>query len=688
MYGLRFNPPTPLEASKLISILNTKHQHMKFNSIYLPEEVTQTKGIKEINLKRLSNVVALIGKNGSGKTRILDLIEEHLFSPVQIINFIDKSLDHLPKGINDYVDLIKLEKEYFENLKLIEEFKLKLKKNQTAELNNEISNLQRRASRLLLSSPNRQRIENVTQILNAQIKTFGNRYIRRIKSVEIQELQEVFEETSDKNLAFEDLINAVSEMQYNEFKLLHSSGLDFLFSLPHQLSYDQYQAIANNTNFEDSQSYKRFSSLKKIFETLLKKELTWEKNNQKGKANRNGSNVTFKGTWKIDGREFIYKELSEGEKLLFAYTLVLFLTDQNPDLDIRESILLVDEPELHLHPDSEIDLIEGLRDLVGERGQIIFATHSINILSHLNYDEIFTVKKGQISHPSQSTIGESLVELLSLEERVNKLSDFLSSVSTWTFVNFMAECFSNPEVIESSNNDDPQIVAFKKAVINNGSNSNMMLDFGAGKGRLFEQLRDDYDFFKTVNYFALEPDESIHSYLKELGINNVYNSYTLLPEKNFDFVLLCNVLHEVPILEWEKTLNTIINSLKENGFLIIIEAKILTKGEKIGKEGFLLLDREEIQTLFSLEDLPGEIIIENRNHLISSSVIPKSELNTISKKNIKNALIELEKNSIKRLISLRNTAEKENINPVKLGRTSAFLSQLHINSRIAQLSLK
>lgn len=661
---------------------------MKFNSIYLREELTQTKGIKAINLKRLSNVVALIGKNGSGKTRILDLIEENLFSSIRIVNFIDKTLDHLPTGINNYVDMIKSQEQYFEHLKLIEESKLEFNKNQTTQLRNEIAVLERRANRLLMASANRQGIENVSQILNAQIKTFGNRYLRRIKSSEIQELQEVFEESSEKNLAFEDLINAVSEKQYNELKLLKSSGLDFLFSLPHNLSYDQYQAIANNTNFEDSQSYKRFSSLKKIFETLLKKELTWEKNNQGGTANRDGKNVTFKGTWKIDGREFIYKELSEGEKLLFAYTLVLFLTDQNPDLDIRESILLIDEPELHLHPDSEIDLIDGLRDLVGERGQIIFATHSINILSHLNYDEIFTVKKGQISHPSQSTIGESLVELLSLEERVNKLSDFLSSISTWTFVNFMAECFTNPEVIESSNNDDPQIVAFKNAVINNGTNSNIMLDFGAGKGRLFEQLRDDYDFFKTVKYFALEPDESLHSYLRELGVNDVYNSHKVLPENSFDFVLLCNVLHEIPIFEWEKTLNTIISSLRETGFLIIIEAKVLTKGEKIGKEGFLLLDREEIQTLFSLEELPAEIIVDNRNHLISSSVISKSRLNPISKKNIKKALIELEKNSIQKLIDLRNTAEKENINLVKLGRKSAFLSQLHINSRIAQLTLK
>jgi energy-coupling factor transporter ATP-binding protein EcfA2 len=454
------------------------------------------------------------------------------------------------------------------------------------------------------------------------------------------------------------------------------------------LAYEQYQAIANNTDFESSQSYKRFSSFKRIFEAFLKKKLTWDANNSQAKLDRKGSQVTFFGTWKVDSREFNYKELSEGERLLFAYALVIFLTDQNPDLDICDSILIIDEPELHLHPDSELDLIQGLRNIVGERGQIIFATHSINILSHLNYEEIYVVKNGKIYHPSQSTIKESLIELLSLEERVNKLSDFLSSISTWTFVNFMAECFSSPDVIESSDDNDPQIIAFKNAVISNGSRLNMMLDFGAGKGRLYEHLRNDYDFFQTIEYSALEPEEKLHPYLKNLGANNVYKSHSNLPKNSFDFILLCNVLHEIPILEWQTTLNSIINSLKEDGFLIIIEAKILTKGEKIGKEGFLLLDREEIQTLFNLETLPSEIKIQDKSHLITCSIISKKQLNPITKKDIKNALAELEKNSMKKLIELREISTKEDNNPIGLGRKNAFLSQLHINSKIAQLSLK
>src|SRR5690606_29411974 len=43
--------------------------------IFLPENVTKTLGLEEINLDRLGPVVALVGKNGSGKSRLLQLVE-------------------------------------------------------------------------------------------------------------------------------------------------------------------------------------------------------------------------------------------------------------------------------------------------------------------------------------------------------------------------------------------------------------------------------------------------------------------------------------------------------------------------------------------------------------------------------------------------------------------------------------
>jgi len=383
-------------------------------------------------------------------------------------------------------------------------------------------------------------------------------------------------------------------------------------------------------------------SLKKLIKDFLNKDLTWEKKTTEHKETESGVQSNYAGIWKINDREFNYLEFSDGEKTLFAYAMLFFLLDQNPNLNIKESIILIDEPELHLHPDSEIDLINGIKNAIGEKGQLIIATHSINILSTLNYEEIFMVKDGSISHPTQLTPSESLAQLMSIEDRVNRLSDFLSSISTWTYVNFMAQCFSNPEVIQSARLNDPQIESFRKAIRTNlTKQTNMLLDFGAGRGRLYEQIKSDFDFIDKINYFALEPTAEFHPDLTKLGASQIFKSHNELPENSFDFILLCNVLHEIPLDEWETNLNKIIKSLKSNGYLIIIEAKELNKGEKIGKIGYLLLDIEEIQQLFNLSKLPSSINVENKKDSITCAVISKLDMTEISRKYILNCLVAL-----------------------------------------------
>jgi predicted ATPase len=660
---------------------------MKFNQIEIQQEITSTKGITEIKLGRLSNVIVFVGKNGSGKTRILDLLEQNLFESVNFIRLLNKSVGDMPKQLQIYINELQPYQQYFQNQDSIKLLKSQFQKDPSnVHLSRQIPQLQTKNNSLHhQAAVNLNGFNDIVTKSQIIIDGLKDRYFRRIKYEEIQQLQDALDDSPKDTITFENLVEMVTENVYDEFKLIHKSGLKFLSRLPHQLAFDQYECLVNNKVLDDRISFKRYLSLKKFVQSFLKKDLTWEQKMSKGKLTEVGNDVTFKGVWKLDEREFNYNEFSSGEKSLFAYALLLFLIEQNQNLNIKESVILVDEPELHLHPESEIDLITGLRDAIGEHGQLIFATHSINILSHLNYEEIFMVSKGKISHPSQATIGQSLSQLMGIEDRIKKLSEFLSSISTWTFVNFMAECFSNPEVIESSNANDPQVLAFKKAVSENGSNSkNMLLDFGAGKGRLFEQLKADFDFITKVNYSALEPDTNLHENLKALGAKEIFANHNTLPESKFDFVLLCNVLHEIPIKEWVPTINKISKSVSDNGFLVVIEAKTLTKGEKIGTEGYILLDVEEFKVLFKLEELPTEITIKGKEDIITCVVISKKQLRQISTTDVIDTLKTLEKNTFKKIQNVRQNLE---VNSVGLGRKNAFLSQLYINSKIAQLSL-
>ncbi len=659
---------------------------MKFTSIKLPELITKTKGIAEINMQRLSNVVALVGKNGSGKSRILDLIEENVFNTISIPSIIDNTISCLPTEFENLKEASQRYKDILILQHKMSDANSKLAKNPKNNVfEKEIRTIQRQLSTNQLYLANRDKIANLTHLFYEIIPTLKPNYLRRIHHNEIQELKQAIGDTKDNKLSFEELIENIADNRvYDELKSIHGSALKFLSKLPHQLAFDKYNCVVKNETFEDKVSYKRFLSLKKLVKDFLGKDLSWEQKISNGNLTEEGNNVTFSGLWKINGRIFNYTEFSDGEKTLFAYALLFFLLDQNPNLNIKESIILIDEPELHLHPDSEIDLIEGIKNAIGEKGQLIIATHSINILSMLNYEEIFMVKDGIISHPSQMTPGRSLSELMRIEERVNKLADFLSSISTWTFVNFMAQCFSNPEVIESSNADDPQIEAFKKAVNEIASKSkNMFLDFGAGKGRLYEQIKSDYSFINNINYSALEPETEFHAKLSDLGVTNIYTTYGELPQNTFDFILLCNVLHEIPIHEWEHSINKIISALKPDGHLIIIEAKVLAKGEKIGKIGYLLLDLDELQQLFNLPSLPSSIKTQEGNDNSICAVINKSEMRSITRDDIINTLTKLEINTLKKIESIRNTEYTKN-EFYTVGRKTAFLSQQHINAKFAK----
>lgn len=663
---------------------------MKFNTINIDEKITNTLGIQEIQVTRLGNVVALIGKNGCGKTRILNLLEQNLFKNIIVNRLIDGSISNLPPGLKKLVDSLMPFKEYFLGNEKISQLTQKLKRDSdNPDIIKQISILKNSPSIRLHPNNALQVTQTVTEI-NQLIPQLKPKYLRRIEYSEIQKLQEALVDlNNDTTMTFESLVENVSEIPYDEFKSIHKSGLKYLSKLPNQLTSDFMDCLGDIEKIEKRVAHKRFLSLKKLINTFLNKDLTWETKPIKNIVTETEVRSSSSGIWKLDGREFNYNEFSDGEKTLFSYALLFFLIDTNPNLNIKNSIVLIDEPELHLHPDSEIDLITAMRNTVGEEGQLIFATHSISILSSLNFDEIFMVKNGAIKHPSQATIVESLSELISLEERVNKLSDFLSSIATWAFVNFMAECFSNPEVIESARSNDPQIQAFKDAILKNSTKaSNLLLDFGAGKGRVYEQLKLDYAFIDNVNYSALEPNQEFHQILKEQGAKDIYLKHSDLPRNSFDFVLLCNVLHEIPIHEWVNTINGIIASLNTNGFLVIIEAKILTKGERIGKEGFILLDLEEMKELFELEDLPSSIEIEGKKEVITCAVFSKKQLREISINNVQKALEALQINTFNKILNLRENYEETKKNTIGFGRRNAFLSQLHINSQIAQNSLK
>lgn len=161
---------------------------MKFNKIKISTDITKSKGVSEINIQRLSNVVALVGKNGSGKSRILDLIEENIFKSITILQVADGSISHLPKHIEKFANQLVPFKDYYLIHEKIKELSIQASKEPSnSKIKNELQVLKQnlRSNQIFLANQNQlngfyqqfpQLIEPLKRKCNRRKRTIDNCY--------------------------------------------------------------------------------------------------------------------------------------------------------------------------------------------------------------------------------------------------------------------------------------------------------------------------------------------------------------------------------------------------------------------------------------------------------------------------------------------------------------------------------
>jgi len=96
-------------------------------------------------------------------------------------------------------------------------------------------------------------------------------------------------------------------------------------------------------------------------------------------VNKNSDNMPlFKNKF---GIEFDINSLSSGEKQLFLRAMTLKM------LNINNSVILIDEPEISLHPKWQQKIVK-VYEGIGENNQIIIATHSPHIVSSVKSESL------------------------------------------------------------------------------------------------------------------------------------------------------------------------------------------------------------------------------------------------------------------------------------------------------------
>lgn len=601
---------------------------MKITGINIPENF-ESKGLKAINLSRFGEIVVIAGKNGSGKTRLLDILVRHANSCI---------LDGNTKRS------IIQSKEQYEN-----------------------------ALKTQSSHPDSEQWKKViTQHEEALEK---NSYFQRDQ--EEQKINTV--PFVPKGLH----LSASKDTTPNNRKNAHNTAKHFanitnmhqntLLYIAQEYDYNEYATHPNNVEDPECESLKKsFASLNDLIELFLGVRLGRDKDG-----------------CTLFGLDIDKAALSDGQKVLLQ--LCVMLHAQNASLD--NVILILDEPENHLHPEAQIEFVSKIREVL-KNGQIWIATHSVHILSHVDVKDVYYMEDGALTYAGK-TPEKVLRGLVGNEDRVEKLRNFIDLPEQLAITQFTYECLFPPRIAETGSND-PQMTQIH-AILRDFISENgiiRILDYGAGRGRLlaacYENESDKASFGSRFDYRAFDDTSSSAEVSKQCQeiISNVHgtldkryfttheNIFSEIDEKTIDIIVMCNVLHEIEPKHWIeifKSSSAINYALSDDGYLLLVEDNAIPTGEKPNKDGFFVLGKSELKMLFEIieSDKICSISYKDENRLYAH-LIPKQYLGNISEETVHNALSTLKENVKEKIRKIRRDSD---CLTYKIAKESAFLIQ-------------
>lgn len=472
-----------------------------------------------------------------------------------------------------------------------------------------------------------------------------------------------FEEVDVENALY-DIVNNADDMSYDEFvKSFQYTGVSLVESFIRELN-----ARGNSTRIKANKSINR---IKENIKAFLHMELS---------IDSSGATAILEFA---DGRKKELKtaltEMSPGEINLFYMSLFLAVTS-----DERKYILIMDEPEMHVHPSVLIQFYRKLKKLTCME-EIWIATHSPLLLQEFSFDEIILIVDSKIQSRNSRLYESVMSEMLGEEQRT--VSEFFRSLEEWEFCDFLAECFENPTVVSKASKSDEQAIMFKEycRILNRGKLR--ILDWGGGSGRLgkcIQLIEANEEQKLSYEYEIYEPN------ITDADRDKRFNTYKSLDDikKKYNCVVLMNVLHEIGIEDWISLFRNIENCLRPGGTLIFAEAKVLSLGEQpYCENGYLILGEKQIKLLFRHEGYESNIIsfhINLKNKEKSEFlIVPAEELLYISEDNIKAALESLAAEmfiNLKDMDDERIRCVKEKTKPSFTYRKYAFVAQQYINA--------
>jgi len=207
--------------------------------------------------------------------------------------------------------------------------------------------------------------------------------------------------------------------------------------------------------------------------------------------------------------EFQINQASSGEKEIINFLFGIFA------FNIKNGIIVIDEPELHLHPRWQLVLLDLFEELSKEtKNQFIISTHSPTFINEQSYKHLIRIYKDENNYSKSIVLKDTdslrLKDIFHIINSTNNEKIFFADVVI--FVEGITDRLVFQRILEekTAQNDLKKIVEIIEI---KGKNN-------------FNKFSEFLDALEIPNYFISDLD-----YINEVGTSNIQSIFTVNDKK-------------------------------------------------------------------------------------------------------------------------------------------------------------
>lgn len=353
------------------------------------------------------NTTAIVGENGSGKSRVLECIEKIILADsdedVDDFKYILVYQNQVPLYISniDITTSTERTKTFDDICSLVYRFNILDEEKHQAHYYS--------SANLHYITLEKQGIINILSVKQGDMKTFhisSFMYLPEKVEISVKPYEQLIQEhSSSYNIKKEGEIRKA----LNKITDPYDQYLSILYIRQKGLDVDADELRNRETLLKSTKDYLSMNDFRTFFITVLNMKKYEISNLSQGQRN-----IYFhKDYWHyfdfdfIDEKERRFNHLSHGEKVIYSQLLNIFfyINDKNNN----KILFLFDEPEISLHPNWQKQYLNEVINLLKEipkKYHFLFATHSPFLLSDLSKENIIFLEQDKQTGNSINTTND------------------------------------------------------------------------------------------------------------------------------------------------------------------------------------------------------------------------------------------------------------------------------------------